>query len=49
PEKVATSTYVNPVVALLLGGLLNNEVITSQSLLAGGIMLTGVYFINSAK
>lgn len=49
PEKVATSTYVNPVVALLLGGWLNNELITQQSLIAGGIMLTGVYFINSAK
>lgn len=47
PEKVATSTYVNPVVALLLGGWLNNELITRQSLLAGAIMLTGVYFINS--
>lgn len=49
PEKVATSTYVNPVVALLLGGWLNNELISTQSLVAGGVMLTGVYFINSAK
>lgn len=49
PEKVATSTYVNPVVALLLGGWLNDELITQQSLIAGGIMLTGVYFINTAK
>jgi drug/metabolite transporter (DMT)-like permease len=49
PEKVATSTYVNPLVAMLLGGWLNNELITNQSLLAGGIMLTGVYFINSTK
>lgn len=49
PEKVATSTYVNPIVALLLGGWLNNELITTQSLVAGGVMLTGVYFINSAK
>lgn len=48
PEKVATSTYVNPVVALLLGGWLNNELITQQSLVAGGIMLTGVYFINTS-
>lgn len=49
PEKVATSTYVNPVVALLLGGFFNNELITQQSLVAGGVMLAGVYFINSAK
>ena len=48
-DKVATNTYVNPVVAVLLGGLLNNEVVTGQSLLAGAVLLTGVYFINSAK
>ncbi len=48
-DKVATNTYVNPVVAVLLGGLFNNEVITGQSLLAGAVLLTGVYFINSAK
>ena len=44
-EKVATNTYVNPVVAVLLGGMLNNEVITGQSVLAGGVMLLGVWFI----
>lgn len=49
PEKVATSTYVNPLVALVLGGWLNNELITNRSLLAGVVMLTGVYFINSSK
>ena len=49
PEKVATSTYVNPVVALLLGWSLNGETITGQSLLAGAILLTGVFFINTSK
>lgn len=49
PEKVATSTYVNPVVALLLGWAANGEVITGQSILAGGLLLTGVFFINTAK
>ena len=48
-DKVATNTYVNPVVAVLLGGMLNNEVVTGQSVLAGAVLLTGVYFINSAK
>ena len=48
-DKVSTNTYVNPVVAVLLGGLLNNEVITGQSLLAGAVLLTGVYFINTAR
>ncbi|MCB0639025.1 MAG: EamA family transporter [Lewinella sp.] len=46
PEKVATSTYVNPVVAMLLGWLFNNEVITGQSALAALLLLTGVFFIN---
>lgn len=47
PEKVATSTYVNPLVALLLGWAFNNEVINPGALVAGALMLTGVYFINS--
>ncbi len=46
PEKVSTSTYVNPVVALLLGWWLNAEMITQQSLWAAAIMLMGVLFIN---
>ncbi len=49
PEKAATSTYVNPVVAMLLGALLNNEGVTLQSIIAGGILITGVYFINSSR
>ncbi|MTB52868.1 EamA family transporter [Lewinella sp. W8] len=48
-DKVATNTYVNPVVAVLLGALFNNEVVTGQSMLAGAILLTGVWFINTAK
>ncbi len=47
PEKVATSTYVNPVVALFLGWFFRDELITNQSLLAASIMLTGVFFINA--
>lgn len=49
PEKVATSTYVNPLVALVLGWAFNNETITNTALVAGGLMLTGVYFINAVK
>lgn len=49
PEKVATSTYVNPIVALALGALILDEIITRQSVLAAVILLTGVYFINSKK
>jgi len=49
PEKVATSTYINPIVAMILGSWILNEVITNQAILAAGILLTGVYFINSTK
>ncbi|WP_445957408.1 EamA family transporter [Yeosuana sp.] len=48
-EKVSTSAYVNPVIALILGALILNEKITAQSILAAVILLTGVYFINSKK
>lgn len=48
-DKVATNTYVNPVVAVFLGAAFNDEVVTGQSLLAGAVLLAGVYFINSAK
>ena len=49
PEKVATSTYVNPIIALLLGWYFLNEQLTLQSIVAAGILLTGVYFINTTK
>ena len=49
PEKVATSTYVNPIIALILGWYFLNEQITSQSIFAAVILLTGVYFINTKK
>ncbi len=49
PEKVATSTYVNPIIALFLGWWVLNEIITLQSIIAAIILLTGVYFINSKR
>ncbi|WP_298535395.1 EamA family transporter [uncultured Algibacter sp.] len=49
PEKVATSTYVNPIIALILGWWVLNEQITMQSIIAAIILLTGVYFINSKR
>ena len=49
PEKVATSAYVNPVIALLLGWHFLDEALTIQSVIAAGILLTGVYFITSRK
>lgn len=49
PDKVATSSYVNPVIALLLGWYVLDENITTQSIVAAVILLTGVYFINTKK
>lgn len=48
-EKVATSSYVNPVVALLLGWWILDEKLTTQSIVAACILLVGVYFITSRK
>lgn len=48
-EKVATSSYVNPVIAMILGWYFLKETITIQSAIAAAILLTGVYFINSRK
>ena len=47
PEKVATNTYVNPIVAMFLGWYFLDEKITMQSIAAAIILLTGVYFINT--
>ncbi|MFZ3563992.1 EamA family transporter [Tenacibaculum finnmarkense] len=49
PEKVATSAYVNPIIALFLGRSLLNEQLTIQSIVASAVLLLGVYFINSRK
>lgn len=49
PEKVATSGYVNPIIALLLGWYFLGETITLQTIIAGCLLLLGVYFINTRK
>ncbi len=49
PEKVATSAYVNPIIALLLGWYFLDEQLTNQSIIASIVLLTGVYFITSRK
>lgn len=48
-EKVATSTYINPIIAMLLGWYFLGEVISNRSILAAVILLIGVYFINVGK
>ncbi|WGH76496.1 EamA family transporter [Tenacibaculum tangerinum] len=48
-EKVSTSAYVNPVVALFLGWWFLDETLTTQSIIASIVLLSGVYFITSRK
>ncbi len=49
PEKVSTSAYVNPVIALFMGWYFLDEKLSAQSIVASCILLTGVYFITSRK
>ncbi len=49
PDKVSTNTYVNPVIAILLGWGLNGEALTGQSVLAAVLLLVGVIFINTRR
>jgi len=49
PEKVATSTYINPIVAMCLGVWWLGEKISMVSIIAAVILLSGVWFINSVK
>lgn len=48
-EKVSTSAYINPIIAIILGWYVLDEVITLQTSIAACILLTGVYFINTRK
>jgi drug/metabolite transporter (DMT)-like permease len=49
PEKVATSAYVNPIVAMVLGWYVLDETLSTQSIIAAVVLLTGVYFITTRK
>src|SRR5690606_228292 len=49
PEKVSTSAYVNPVIAILLGWYILDETITLQTIIAACVLLTGVYFITTKR
>lgn len=46
---VSTYAYVNPVIALLLGALLVNEVLTSQVLVAAATVVVGVVLVVSTE
>ena len=45
PSKVATSAYVNPLVAVALGWLILGESVTPRTLVAAGIIIGGVVLI----
>lgn len=49
PTLVATYTYVNPLVAMILGALLANESLHPLMLFAGAIIITAVVLITSAN
>jgi len=46
PAIVSTYSYVNPVIATLLGWVFANENISAAQLAALGIILAGVLFVN---
>ena len=48
-DKVASSSYVNPIIAMLLGYTILDESLSTQSIIASAILLLGVYFITSRK
>ncbi|MCC5877853.1 MAG: EamA family transporter [Candidatus Sumerlaeia bacterium] len=48
-QKTASTTYLNMIVAILVGTLLLGEVITSQMILGGGVILLGVVLVNLGK
>ena len=49
PTLVATYTYVNPLVAMILGAAFANENLHPLMLLAGGIIISAVVLITSAN
>jgi len=46
PTLVATHTYVNPIVAVLLGWLLANEAVTLNVALAGAMVIGAVVLVD---
>lgn len=47
--QVSTYAYVNPIVAVLLGVMFGNEYITPLQLAGLGVILAGVFLVNSSK
>jgi drug/metabolite transporter (DMT)-like permease len=49
PSLTATYAYVNPVVAMILGWIIVNEKLSTRSLIASGVVLTGVILITLGR
>ena len=49
PARASTYAYVNPVVAVFLGWLLGDEVVTARMLLAMGVIIAAVVLIISRQ
>lgn len=49
PTKIATYAYVNPVIALILGNLIEDETLSSWTIFCSLIILTSVFIINRRK
>ncbi|MEM9832258.1 MAG: EamA family transporter [Bacteroidota bacterium] len=49
PDKVATFAYVNPVIAVLLGWLFRNEILTVTTGIAAILLITGVFLISTRR
>ncbi len=47
--KAGTYTYLNPVVAVILGYLIINEAVTAQTIAAALIILRGVVLVRISK
>lgn len=49
PSLVSTYAYVNPVVALFIGWLLNNEELTVMELVAAAVILVAIIILTTAR
>jgi drug/metabolite transporter (DMT)-like permease len=47
--KAGTYAYINPIVAVILGALILNEVVTAQNIIAAVIILAGVVLVQISK
>ena len=49
PQKVSTSAFVNPLVAVLLGWMILGESVTPRTVVAGAVILGAVILIRVGK